>query len=117
MCTPRASRLASATCVAAMFILSAAPSSAQSRMVTVNGQWLSDPEVAQADQAAGFPLPNGHYWYDANTGLWGVQGGPTIGRVVGPVRGVGSGRLSPFTPPVIDPGGGCEGGSCVNILR
>ena len=22
-----------------------------------------------------------------------------------------------FTPPVIVPGGGCEGGSCVNILR
>jgi hypothetical protein len=57
-------------------------------MVTVNGQWLSDPAVAYADQVAGFPLPNGHYWYDANTGLWGVQGGPAIGRVVGPGRGV-----------------------------
>ena len=56
------------------------------------------------------------YWYDANTGLWGVQGGPTIGRVVGPGRGAGPGPRSPFTPPVINPGGGCEGGS-VNILQ
>jgi hypothetical protein len=26
-------------------------------------------------------------------------------------------RISPFTPPLIDLRDGCEGGSCVNILR
>jgi hypothetical protein len=31
--------------------------------------------------------------------------------------GVGPRHTSTFTPPVIDPRGGCEGGSCVNILR
>jgi len=29
----------------------------------------------------------------------------------------GRAHVSPFTPPVFVPGGGCEGGSCVNILR
>jgi hypothetical protein len=34
-----------------------------------------------------------------------------------PPHGGGGTHVSPFTPPVIDPRGGCEGGSCVNIPR
>jgi hypothetical protein len=34
-----------------------------------------------------------------------------------PPSGSGRPHISPFTPPVIDRSGGCEGGSCVNIPR
>jgi hypothetical protein len=34
-----------------------------------------------------------------------------------PPSGSGRQHISPFTPPVIDPSGGCEGGSCINIPR
>jgi hypothetical protein len=51
------------------------------RAVTVNGILLGPQELALADRAAGFALPDGNYWYDASSGLWGVRGGPALGRV------------------------------------
>lgn len=54
---------------------------AQQRTVTVNGALLGPQELAMADRAAGFPLPDGDYWLDRQTGVWGVVGGPALGRV------------------------------------
>lgn len=54
---------------------------AQKRYVTVNGMILGPQELMIADSNAGFPLPNGHYWYDVESGYWGVAGGPPVGRV------------------------------------
>jgi hypothetical protein len=51
------------------------------RYVTVNGFVLETQELAVADASAGFPLPDGHYWYDAASGYWGMVDGP-LGRVV-----------------------------------
>jgi hypothetical protein len=120
------SALASSSLAAALLITAcltaAAPAVADhlsGRYITVNGQPLGPQEMAEADWNVGFRLPNGHYWWDPNTGYWGLVGGAALGRVA-PARrsrgsggGGGGGGLYPIT---IDPSGGCEGGSCVNIL-
>ena len=61
--------------------LGAGAASAQQRMITVNGAWLTPEQAALADRNAGFRLPNGHYWLDWNSGLWGVVNGPVVGRL------------------------------------
>jgi hypothetical protein len=55
--------------------------------VSVNGQWLAPQQLAEADHAVGFMLPNGHYWYDVASGYWGVVGGPVVGQVAPAARG------------------------------
>jgi hypothetical protein len=54
---------------------------AQGRQVSINGVWQSPAQIQQAERAAGVRLPDGHYWYDARSGLWGQLGGPPLGRV------------------------------------
>jgi hypothetical protein len=61
-------------------LLAPQPAEAQ-RAVTVNGHWLSPPQIQQADRNAGYKLPNGHYWCDPSTGLWGAFGQRAWGRV------------------------------------
>jgi len=46
--------------------------------IVVNGQPLSMQEVLHY----GVDLPPGRYWYDQVSGLWGVEGGPTVGQIV-----------------------------------
>jgi hypothetical protein len=75
------------------------------RAVNVNGQWLGPAELAAADDAAGFQLPDGFYWYDPRTCLWGIMGDQRPrGRVPcgGSQPGPGGGKWSGFTPPICD---------------
>ena len=83
------------------------------RFVIVNGARLSPAQVLSAERAIGYRLPSGYYWYNEASGYWGVIGGPPLGRITAtnPRRG-GGGQY----PILIDPSGGCEAGSCVNIL-
>jgi hypothetical protein len=48
--------------------------------VVVNGVLLSAGQVAAFEHRYGMRLPAGAYWYDPESGAWGVQGGPTAGR-------------------------------------
>jgi hypothetical protein len=98
--------------------ITAPPAFAQwGRAINVNGQWLNPQQIAEADQIAGFRLPNGYYWCNPQACVWGAVGNPSLmGRA--PCGG-NSGRRSPddWSRPgatVIAPGN-CEGGSCVNI--
>lgn len=92
------------------------------RYITINSERLSDQQIVQADRNVGFRLPNGHYWWDLRTGFWGVVGGPPLGFVSPALSGGGSqqgggGRANGrHFNTLIDPSGGCEGGSCVNII-
>jgi hypothetical protein len=63
--------------------VAALPASAQwGRAINVDGQWLSQQQIAQADQIAGFVLPNGYYWTNPQTCTWGVVGNPApVGRI------------------------------------
>lgn len=63
--------------------------------VVVNGVRLTDREVAElehGDRGRQLPLHDGTYRYDAISGAWGAQGGPTLGfrraglAIGGPLR-------------------------------
>jgi len=76
------------------------------RAVNVNGQWLNPQQIFEADQIAGFHLPNGYYWYDPTTGVWGGVGNTSpIGRAECGGGGGGGGN-GHFGYSVIVPGVG-----------
>ena len=51
------------------------------RNVVINGQRLSDAELASAERMHRIHILDANYWYDIATGAWGVQGGPTLGFI------------------------------------
>jgi hypothetical protein len=44
------------------------------RYVVVNGQRLSQGEIMHLEQWHCGPIPNGHYWLDLRSGIWGYGG-------------------------------------------
>lgn len=53
------------------------------RYVVVNGQRLSNPELQYLEQLHCGPVPNGRYWVNLQTGLWGYEGNPRPQGYVG----------------------------------
>lgn len=69
---------------AALFaLLLTAPAAAQ--RVLVNGEPVSQEDFVRELGRYGIALtaqvPDGAYWYDRFSGLWGVEGGPTLGQM------------------------------------
>jgi len=60
------------------------PSAAQDN-VRVNGEIVTQAEFVTEFARYGIllpgPVPDGDYWYDAMSGLWGLVGGPTMGQM------------------------------------
>ncbi len=82
--------IALAFAIAAAF--ASAPSQAQQRFVVVNGQFMSAEQLYVLDQMAGGFVPNGAYWVDPNTGIWGYAGDPTPrGQIGGTAAGQSGG--------------------------
>lgn len=54
---------------------------AQGRHVVVNGQRMGPADLHQLDAASCARVPNGRYWIDMRTGVWGYEGGWAQGRV------------------------------------
>jgi hypothetical protein len=52
--------------------------SAQQDAILINGQPLTAEEVAYY----GVDLAPGRYWYDQVSGLWGIEGGPSVGQIM-----------------------------------
>lgn len=52
------------------------------RTVIVNGERIDDHTVAALEQAYRVPIQSGRYWYDAFSGLWGIEGGPAAGQMM-----------------------------------
>ena len=46
------------------------------RYVVVNGQRLSIPEIQYLERLHCGPVPNGRYWINLQTGMWGYAGNP-----------------------------------------
>jgi len=82
------------------------------RYVVVNGLRLNEAQVEILERIHCGPIPNGQYWLDLNTGLWGYAGDPRpMGYLSGNCGDAGSsGSLSErgllFTPPMVDPSSG-----------
>jgi hypothetical protein len=60
---------------------------AQTRMMIVNGQRLSDVQVASLEQRACTHIPNGAYWLDVQTGEWGYAGNRRVQGLFGEMCG------------------------------
>jgi hypothetical protein len=67
--------------LAALASLTIVGSAYAQRAITVNGHWLTPEQAMLADYNAGFHLPNGHYYCDPQTGLWGPLGSSPMGQV------------------------------------
>jgi hypothetical protein len=77
-----------------LFILlaAAAPALAQ-RYIWVNGERMGPASLAQIDAAHCRYVPNGRYWYNYQTGVWGYWGNPRPqGHVSDYCRAGGSAR-------------------------
>lgn len=95
MSLPSTNSLIAALLIAAVVTFAAAtPSQAQAqrRYVVINGELLSSEQLYVLDRLAGAYVPNGAYWVDTNTGIWGYAGDPTPrGRIGAGVDGGGGG--------------------------
>ncbi len=105
------------------------PAQATHENVYINGQLVHPAVVVQIQRAIGMPLPGGVYYWDGRVlyDAWGNAvplslggSGPTgyPGGSVGEVSPGGSswGNSNTGIGGVYDNSGGCEGGSCVNII-
>jgi hypothetical protein len=67
------------------------------RDVVVNDRRLTDAELATIEQSYRVHIEDAAYWYDALTGAWGIEGGPTRGfiysglKIGGPLKADASG--------------------------
>ena len=57
-----------------LIALVSAPTFAQSRVVFVNGQRMTDQQISQLEFFACTAIPNGNYWLNLYTGAWGYVG-------------------------------------------
>ncbi|MGH7302481.1 MAG: hypothetical protein ACRELZ_04270 [Candidatus Rokuibacteriota bacterium] len=46
------------------------------RFVVVNGRVMNSQALGSLDRAACQQVPNGYYWLDTSTGVWGYAGNP-----------------------------------------
>jgi len=62
--------------LAALALAAAAAAHGQTRWVVVNGERLSDAQAAHYDRLQCATAPDGHYWLNRRTGVWGYAGNP-----------------------------------------
>jgi hypothetical protein len=63
--------------LAASFLTMGLPTVAHAqRLVVVNGRVMNSQALATLDHAACQQVPNGYYWLDTSTGIWGYAGNP-----------------------------------------
>lgn len=68
--------------------LAAAEAFAQQDEVVINGKVVTAPQIEALQTRLGIPedaqvqIPPARYWYDPVAGLWGMEGGPTLGQIL-----------------------------------
>ncbi len=91
-------RTFAAALIMALVGLTSVTADAQMRMVIVNGQMLMPQELALLDQLSGGYVPNGAYWLNMQTGVWGYAGDPTPrGQIGGGAANGGGGRAPNYS--------------------
>lgn len=77
--------MGSCALVLAWMLFAAAPAMAaettQYDDVFINGYKLGFFEQMALEDHIDRDIPDGNYWFDLNTGLWGPKGGPAIGQI------------------------------------
>ncbi|TVZ38799.1 hypothetical protein P886_3181 [Alteromonadaceae bacterium 2753L.S.0a.02] len=63
--------------VMALTLVLLVPEAMAQRYVVVNGQLMAPEQIAFLEQMACGRVPNGRYWLNLNTGVWGYEGDPT----------------------------------------
>lgn len=56
-------------------------SQAKPRQVYINRVQLDTAALEEMESQGDLPIADGRYWYDVNTGAWGIEGGPTAGLI------------------------------------
>ena len=84
-------RALAALAVCLAVAVTAAPVAAQQRHVIVNGVLMTPQDLYVLDRLAGYYIPNGNYWLDPNTGIWGYAGNPYPQGQIGGGGGGGGG--------------------------
>ena len=87
-------RILAGLAIVATVVLSGEPAEAQQRYVVVNGVLMSPDQLYVLDQMAGGYVPNGAYWLDLNTGIWGYAGDATPRGQIGAGGGGGGTNYS-----------------------
>jgi hypothetical protein len=62
--------------VAVILVCSLVSVASAERYVVVNGKRLSSSEIQYLEQWRCGPIPNGAYWLNVNSGIWGYAGNP-----------------------------------------
>ncbi len=107
-----------ATCSAVCLGMFAGTTTAQAACgATINGYPMTPQQCALAIQIYGTVIP-GRYGADANGNWWNLDNPLHRGNTYRDAQRNRSGgrRTGRHTSTVIDSSGGCEGGSCVNII-
>jgi hypothetical protein len=69
-------RTLSALIVGLVLALSLAGIAYAERRVVVNGVRMTGAQIHQLEQLRCGPIPNGHYWLNVHSGIWGYAGDP-----------------------------------------
>lgn len=86
-------RLLAAGALALLLIAGAGWTTARAQTgVIVNGAPLEARHATALERAYRTRLVPGRYWYDATSGLWGLEGGPSVGLIA---AGLPLGRMDP----------------------
>ena len=64
------------------FALSISMSKSSETKVIINGVNLKLDQVKFLESAYKFKIKEGRFWYDSLSGLWGLEGGPTLGQIL-----------------------------------
>ena len=78
------------------------------RNVVVNGVTLTPVQILQLEKVHGEYIPDGRYWLDTSTGIWGYEGGPAQGILGNPNVELNGASGGSGVPGQLDPRRGFE---------
>ena len=69
------------SCILSTFLGAHVYGDQDKKKVFVNQSRLNEKEIQTLEALYNVRLQSGYFWYDVISGLWGIEGGPTIGQI------------------------------------